>query len=442
MPTVLRSLAQLAPFALLLSGSLGAQGVQGAPADTGAAKPAQPAAAPAPARDAAPSLNFSGVIFGSYNYQLPTTPAQLRNQTNNSFVIDRAYLNFRMAAGDRTSIRITTDVFQSADSSSNAYTIRAKYAYLQYEGQKFSNGAAGDGADRHPAERDHRAHGQLLAALSGPGGDGACRLLLVGGRRASRGSSRCRTSWERCTPPWSMGPATSRGSATGSRTWPSDSRSRRWPACPPAHCSRPSRITAWGYKGATASSFVNGGTGQTGAVGEALDRSRAGVFVGIRDPRLVLGGELAQRHEGGETGLNTAASPRGTTETTGRMLSGFTVARPLAFFNASGKSSVGLVARYDHVRPTVSTTGFASPPATVQRLSLPGRRRVLGSLAEGAARAGLSGVARVEQRSVERASVARQGLLRAFRRELLMSGLVTHARHRLARDSARPFQRG
>ena len=85
------------------------------------------AATPAPQPAATSPLNFSGVIFGSYNYQLSTTPAPLRNQTNNSFVVDRAYLTFRMAAGDRTSIRITTDVFQSTDSTSNSpiSTIRA-----------------------------------------------------------------------------------------------------------------------------------------------------------------------------------------------------------------------------------------------------------------------------------------------------------------------------
>jgi hypothetical protein len=88
------------------------------------------------------------------------------------------------------------------------------------------------------------------------------------------------------------------------------------------------------------------------------------VLVGIRDPRLTLAGEFAQRHDGGETGLNTIASPRGTTETTGRLLSGYATVRPLAFVNASGKSSVGLVGRYDHVSPTTSTTGFATAPST------------------------------------------------------------------------------
>jgi hypothetical protein len=123
-------------------------------------------------------------------------------------------------------------------------------------------------------------------------------------------------------------------------------------------------ISAWGYKGALASSFVNGGPGQVGAVGESLDRSRAGVFVGIRDPRLVLGGELAQRHDGGETGLNTPVSPRGVTTTTGRLLSGIAVVRPFAFVNDSGKSPFGLVGRYDRITPTVSTTGFATAPAS------------------------------------------------------------------------------
>ena len=36
-----------------------------------------------------------------------------------------------------------------------------------------------------------------------------------------------------------------------------------------ARSSRRFTITAWGYKGATASTFVNGGMGQVGAVGDA-----------------------------------------------------------------------------------------------------------------------------------------------------------------------------
>ena len=123
-------------------------------------------------------------------------------------------------------------------------------------------------------------------------------------------------------------------------------------------------ITAWGYKGALASAFVNGGTGQLGAVGTALDRSRAGVLVGIRDPRIVLAGEFTLRHDGGETGQNIATSPVVPVTTSGRLVSGFTVVRPFAFSSETGKSPFGLVARYDHVRPTSSSTGYSNGPAS------------------------------------------------------------------------------
>jgi hypothetical protein len=345
----------LALVALLAAGPLAAQ--TSAPG-AGGAQPTQPAPATSPS-----PLNFSGVIFGSYNYQLQTTPSQLRNQTNNSFVIDRAYLTFRMPAGDRTSVRITTDVFQSTDSSSNAYTIRAKYAYLQYDAPKSANGAQVTGRigiiqnvliesqesfwPRYLSQVATERAGYFASADVGLGGlftlpnkmGEVYGTVVNGPGYTTRERDRFKDFAIRLTLTPLLG-------------------------TPASSLLQTFTITAWGYKGATASGFVNGGAGQVGSVGEALDRSRAGVFVGIRDPRLVLGGEFAQRHDGGETGLNTAVSPRGITETTGRILSGFTVARPLAFANASGKSPFGIVARYDRVSPSTSTTGFATAPST------------------------------------------------------------------------------
>jgi hypothetical protein len=335
-------------------------GAQNASPDS-AAKPAQRPATPAPAPTS--QLNFSGVIFGSFNYTLPTTPAPLRNQTNNAFIVDRAYLTFRAAAGDRTSIRITTDVFQSADSSSNAYTVRAKYAYLQYEAPKASNGAQITGRlgilqnvlvehqeafwprylGQVPTERNgYYASADVgfagLAALPNKWGE-VYATIVNGPGYTARERDRFKDFAIRLTlTPLMHMPASS--------------------------LLQTLTISAWGYKGATASAFVNGGTGQAGPVGEALDRSRAGLFVGIRDPKLTLAGELAQRHDGGDAGQNTLLSPRVRTTTTGRMLSGWTVVRPLAFANASGKSPFGLVARDDHVTPTTSTTGVATPPSS------------------------------------------------------------------------------
>ncbi len=346
----------LALILLVAGASLGAQT---APAPEGSSQPAQPAAAPK-APSASP-LDFSGVIFGSYNHQLPTTPNPLRNQNDNSFVVDRAYLNFRIAAGDRTSIRITTDVFQSADSTSNAYTVRAKYAYLQYEAPKMAGGAQVTGrigilqnvvidhtdtfwprylsqAATERAGFFSSADVGLAGLLTLPNKWGEAYATIVNGPGyATRERDRFKDFAVRL----SLTPLMNGSSSSLLQTF---------------------TITLWGYKGATASSFVNGGTGQVGAVGEALDRSRAGVFVGIRDPKLTLGAELAQRHEEGEAGQNTVLAPRVRTETTGRMLSGFAVVRPFAFATASGRSPFGVVARYDHVKPTVKTNGFASPP--------------------------------------------------------------------------------
>src|SRR5207237_4163631 len=85
---------------------------------------------PAPA----PGLDFSGVLFGSYQYHGETA-----NKAQNRFDLERAYLTFRMPAGDRAGIRITADVFQQTSSTNNAdsyykgWVFRVKYAYLQYD---------------------------------------------------------------------------------------------------------------------------------------------------------------------------------------------------------------------------------------------------------------------------------------------------------------------
>jgi hypothetical protein len=305
----------------------------------------QPAPAPSP-------LNFSGVIFGSWNYQLPTTPQPLAGQTDNQFILDRAYLTFRMPAGDRTSIRITTDVYQTTEGTPNAYTIRAKYAYLQYDQPKFSNGMSLLGRigilqnvvidheenfwPRYISQVAVERAGYFASADVGIAGQltlpnkmGEVYATIVNGPGyTSREKDRFKDYAARL----SLTPLANNTDLPLLQTL---------------------TLSAWGYKGATSSSFVSSG------IGEALDRTRYGVFLGLRDPRLVLGGEYAQRHEDGEQGATVAV--RNKTEITGRLLSAFTVVRPFAFANASGKSPFGLVARYDAVKPSSSTTGFITP---------------------------------------------------------------------------------
>jgi hypothetical protein len=326
--------------------------------------PAQPAAPPAAQPSAVPPVSVSGLIFGSYNYQLSTTPTQLTNQNDNGFIIDRAYLNFRAPAGDRLSVRITTDVYQTAETTGpNAYTIRAKYAYLQYDPAKFANGASAYARlgilqnvviehletfwPRYLSQTAIERAGYFSSADAGvavgatlPNKMGEVYATIVNGPGYT---SRERDRFKDYAIRLSLTPLANQTDLPLLQTF---------------------TLTGWGYKGATASTFVNGGAGQIGPVGEALDRSRAGVFVGIKDPRLVLGGEFAVRRDGGDAGQNTLASPRTGTTTSGQLFSALTQIRPFAFTNGTGKSPFGLVARYDKVSPSTSTSNVAVPPPT------------------------------------------------------------------------------
>ena len=79
-----------------------------------------------------PALDFSGTLFANFQYRGEAGPAK----ASNKFDVERAYLTFRIPAGERTSVRITTDIFQQTTPGSDAYyrgwVVRAKYAYLQY----------------------------------------------------------------------------------------------------------------------------------------------------------------------------------------------------------------------------------------------------------------------------------------------------------------------
>src|ERR1043166_4012844 len=75
-----------------------------------------------PATPVTPQLDFSGVIFGSYGYRTDSAAkAGLGGSNPNQFGLDRAYLNFRMPAGDNGAIRVTTDVFQNTNNTQNAF---------------------------------------------------------------------------------------------------------------------------------------------------------------------------------------------------------------------------------------------------------------------------------------------------------------------------------
>jgi hypothetical protein len=304
-----------------------------------------------------PALNFSGILLANFQYRGDQGPQKAQNK----FDVERVYLTFRMPAGDRGSIRITTDLFQQTTSGSDSFykgwVLRAKYAYFQYDYLKNASWAGVARAGLiHTVVIDHvetfwprwisttpvERNGFFSSADAGvgtlvtlPGKWGEAYATITNGPGyTSRETDRFKDYAARL----SLTPFTA-----------SDAR-----------LLKTFTMTGWVYRGAIASKFVSGGTGQIGPAGSGLDRNRAGVFLGIRDPRLVLGGDFATRTDGGETGANTVASPRAEVDSSGRLIAGFAVLRPLHFSDLKAASPLGFVARWDRFKPNTNTAAYAN----------------------------------------------------------------------------------
>lgn len=301
-------------------------------------------------------LDFSGVVFGNYQYQGAAGP----NKGQNKFDVERAYLTFKMPAGDRASIRITGDLYQQTTPGNDSYykgwMLRAKYAYLQYDFLKATKPSDWAFTSRiglvHTMLIDHEenfwprwmsltpieragffssADAGIAGIVTLPNKMGELYTAITNGSGyASRETDRFKDYQARLT----LTPLTA-SEMTYLRTF---------------------AIDGWVYRGALASKFVNGGAGEIGPIGSGLDRNRYGVFVGIRDPRLVVGVDYAQRQDGGETGANTVASPRGVADSTGRLVAGYVVAKPFRIIDAKSSIPLGVVLRYDQVTPNTSTS--------------------------------------------------------------------------------------
>ena len=324
--------------------------------------------APATPAVVTPAFDFSGVVFGSYSYRTDSAAkAGVGGQSPNQFGLDRAYLTFRMPAGDNGAIRITTDVFQNANTAQNAYyqgwAVRVKYAYLQYTGLKNAMGAGSNLLGRigvlHTIVIDHQEafwprylqqtavekNGFFSSADAGVAGQ-----LTLGDK------------WGEIY-----------GTVTNGPGYASYEKDRfkdfalRLSLTPLANQTNVNAIlktftiSPWFYKGWVGSGFASGGAGQVGpgtngAIVDGLARDRYGIFAGLKDRRLTAGAEFAQRKDESETGANTAASPRVVHDSTGRVIDGFVVARPTEWFDASRKSNFSVVARWDRFTPNTSPT--------------------------------------------------------------------------------------
>jgi len=324
-------------------------------ADTTKPAPARDTAKPAPAPASSFPLDFSGVIYANFQYRGDKGAAK----STNKFDLERAYLTFRMPAGDRASIRITADVFQQGASPSDAFyrgwVIRAKYAYLQYDLIKSASWNANlrggilqnvviehiesfwpRWISQSPVERAgffSSSDVGVATLWTLPSKWGEFYATIVNGPGyTSRETDRFKDYAARL----SITPLSG-----------SDNKVLKTFA-----------LTGWTYIGAVGSQFANGGVGQVGTVGVSMPRTRAGFFTGVREPRLSAGFEWDTRKDGSESGANTPISPRVETDSSGRLLAGFAVLRPFQLFNERSTLPLGIVGRWDRFTPNTGTDAF------------------------------------------------------------------------------------
>jgi hypothetical protein len=304
---------------------------------------ALPAALPAQSAPAS-KLDFSGIMFGAFSVR--TNPEA---KGANRFDLERAYLNFRMPVADRLTIRVTPDI--SPQQTGVGYVFRIKYAYLQYDrpaGKSGWSSLVRAGALQTVTIEHHetfwpRWMGTVSAERFGYFSSADVGLATQLNFPKKKGE---------------LYAVVSNGNGYAN---PETDRFKSYAArltLTPLAAGKHGVLTTltfspWLDVNQGASKFVQGGAGQSGAVGEGLTKNRYGIWAGIKDPRLVLAAGISQRIDGVESGANTSASPRQVADVTGRLVSGLAVIRPMQLADSASKSPLSILLRYDAVTPNI-----------------------------------------------------------------------------------------
>lgn len=304
------------------------------------AAPARRDTTPRPAPGAPSGPEISGVLFANFQ-----TGGASGDRAQNRFDVERVYITVAAPAGDRVSVRFTTDVYVQRDSTRDAFyrgwTVRAKYAWLQYQLMKpRPSGAAGvvriglvhtpiaeyeesfflryvSAGSLDPAGYFQTADAGIGSAWTLPSRRGELYLAVLNGNGySSRETDRFKDFGARL----SLTPLARRGLSS---LWSTLS------------------LTPWYYKGYRASTAA--------ATRDASrQKDRYGFFAGVRDPRLRLGMQLARRVD--EVDIAGSPSPR---DVTGSVASVFVVAKPLALADPKHPGRTSVILRMDAVRPDV-----------------------------------------------------------------------------------------
>jgi hypothetical protein len=117
-------------------------------------------------------------------------------------------------------------------------------------------------------------------------------------------------------------------------------------------------ISPWYDNGDRASDFARR-RGSVQPVTRALRKDRGGVFIGLKDPRMTIGAQVAQQWNVFESADTTRDVVPTSVERTGRVVSLYTIVRPLTYVDRALHWPIAIVLRADQIKPDVDTDPFA-----------------------------------------------------------------------------------
>lgn len=292
--------------------------------------PAQPAT-PAPAATPTVSVpvEFSGLLFPQFVYGGAKGNG---TRSANQFQLERAYLTAKAKIGDRTTLRFTSDIYRPG--GNNGYTMRAKYAYVQYdywtngEGFMGTNGQVRLGMQQTLLNETEEAFWPRYVAKIAAERAGFFASADLGASTTLSFNGVGELFAEVANGP---------GYAT-----PENDRFKDYSA----------RLTLTPFGGSMAKGLVLAPWIYRGTVQSALQpaegrkHDRAGIFAGYKAPAFMLGGDYEV-----STNENERNAPGGvvTEDRSGKVLSAYTQLKPFAMMSPTGNRTWGILLRWDQV---------------------------------------------------------------------------------------------
>jgi len=275
-------------------------------------------------------IEFSGLLFPQFSYGGTKGNG---TRSANQFQLERAFLTAKAKIGDRTSIRLTSDIYRPG--GNNGYTLRAKYAYVQYDYWTNGEGFMGTNAQVRLGmqqtvlnETEEAFWPRYVAKIAAERAGFFSSADLGASTTLSLGSGLAEVF---------------AGVANGpGYTSSENDRFKDYSA----------RLTLTPFKGTTVERLVIAPWIYKGMVqsvlrpAEGVKRDRAGIFAGYKTPVLMVGGDYAV-----STNANQRLTPNGvaTDDRSGKVLSAYTEVKPFAMMNPKGTRSWGVLLRWDQI---------------------------------------------------------------------------------------------